>query len=391
MKAPLRIAFFGSSLVSAWWNGAATYYRGILKALHERGHQVTFFEPDAFDRQHHRDIDDPPYARVVVYRPDTAGADEALEQACNSDIVIKASGVGVLDEYLDEAVANLGGSRICAFWDVDAPATLERVETRPDDPFARLVPRFDIIFTYGGGWPVMQAYHTLGARICHPIYNALDPATHFPVAARSEVKCDLLFIGNRLPDRELRVEEFFLEPARRLPQRRFLLGGNGWQGKPTPFNVRLLGHVYTKDHNVLNSSALAVLNIARDSMARYGYSPATRVFEAAGAGACIITDAWRGLDMFLEPQTEILVARDDEEVIAHLRTLETTRAREIGAAARKRILAEHCYSHRAIQFENILKGNFGGRLSWAATCGLLSVDYRSHQPGAMGMPPRIAG
>src|SRR5690554_4506083 len=83
MKAPLRIAFFGSSLVSAWWNGAATYYRGILKALHERGHQVTFFEPDAFDRQHHRDIDDPPYARVVVYRPDTAGADEALEQACN--------------------------------------------------------------------------------------------------------------------------------------------------------------------------------------------------------------------------------------------------------------------------------------------------------------------
>jgi glycine C-acetyltransferase len=58
MTAPLQIAFFGSSLLSAYWNGAATYYRGIVRALSDRGHRITFYEPDAYGRQTHRDIDD---------------------------------------------------------------------------------------------------------------------------------------------------------------------------------------------------------------------------------------------------------------------------------------------------------------------------------------------
>src|SRR5438874_2711129 len=136
----MKIAFFGSSLVSAYWNGAATYYRGILRALYERGHEITFYEPDAYERQQNRDIPDPDYAKVVVYSAD--GTDEVyrwLDDAKSADLVVKASGVGVFDELLEEAVLDLQTSRtMVAFWDVDAPATLDRVETSPADSFAPL-------------------------------------------------------------------------------------------------------------------------------------------------------------------------------------------------------------------------------------------------------------
>jgi spore maturation protein CgeB len=353
----LNIAFFGSSLVSAYWNGAATYYRGILRALHERGHRIAFYEPDAYDRQQHRDIPDPDWARVIVYPGE--GEDNALgmveEAARNADLLVKASGVGVFDELLESAVLDLRRpGTIVAFWDVDAPATLDRVQTDPDDPFRPLIPRYDLVLTYGGGAPVTEAYRALGARRCVPIYNALDPGTHHPVAPDPRFEADLGFLGNRLPDREARVEEFFLRAATLLPDRRFLLGGNGWDGKPLPPNVRALGHVYTRDHNAFNVSPLAVLNISRESMARYGFSPATRVFEAAGAGACLITDAWEGIEQFLEPERETLVARDGAEVAGHLRSLDPKRAQAIGEAARRRVLAEHTYAQRAALLEEVL-------------------------------------
>jgi len=167
------------------------------------------------------------------------------------------------------------------------------------------------VLTYGGGDPVVWAYRAMGANECVPIYNALDPETHHPVASNARFACDLAFLGNRLPDREARVGSFFLDPAGQLPQQRFLLGGSGWGDKPLPANVGWLGHVGTRDHNAFNVTPKAVLNISRDSMAANGFSPATRVFEAAGAGACLITDAWLGVELFLKPDEEILVARDD--------------------------------------------------------------------------------
>jgi len=352
----LRIAFFGSSLVSAYWNGAATYYRGIVRALHDRGHRVTFYEPDAYGRQEHRDLPDPEWARVVVY----AGAGEdgvlrCLEEAARADLVVKASGVGVFDALLERRVLDLQGpgTRV-VFWDVDAPATLERMERDPRDPFRALVPRYDLVFTYGGGDPVVRAYRRFGARACVPIYNALDPATHHPVAPDARFACDLAFLGNRLPDREARVEEFFLRPAAALPRASFLLGGNGWAGKALPPNVRDLGHVFTRDHNALNCTAGAVLNVNRDSMARFGFSPATRVFEAAGACACVVTDAFVGVEAFLEPGREILVASSGEEVAEHVRSLDAARARRIGEAALRRVLADHTYARRAVQVEAAL-------------------------------------
>ncbi|MCW8137332.1 MAG: glycosyltransferase [Planctomycetota bacterium] len=362
---PLTISFFGSSLVSAFWNGAATYYRGVIRALAARGHRVTFYEPDAYERQRHRDMDDPDWCRVVVYAPTAADLDRCLDEGARADLVVKASGVGVLDRELEAGVlAHRRPGSLVAFWDVDAPATLERVHGDARDPFRALVPRYDVVFTYGGGPPVVRAYEALGARLCAPIYNALDPSTHHPSPPRPEWAADLALLANRLPDRERRVDEFFLRAAALAPDRAFLLGGAGWADKPLPVNVRAVGHVYTRDHNAFNSSARAVLNVARDSMARTGWSPATRVFEAAGAGACLITDAWEGLDDFLAPGREVLVARDGEEVARHLRDLTNADAAAIGAAARARVLLEHTYDHRAREVERVLERGEARR--WSA-------------------------
>jgi spore maturation protein CgeB len=353
----MNIAFFGSSLVSAYWNGAATYYRGIIRALHERGHRITFFEPDAYQRQQNRDIEDPPWARVVVYEANESAVHRVLESAREADLIVKASGVGVFDRLLEEALPSLRTTaNLIAFWDVDAPATLDRIAADPKDAFAALIPRYDAILTYGGGEPVVQAYRRHGARECVPIYNGLDPETHYPVPPDRRFAADVAFLGNRLPDREARVEEFFLKPATALPSVRFLLGGAGWDDKSTPANVRYVGHVYTADHNAFNCTPRTVLNISRNSMANYGFSPATRVFEAAGAGACIISDAWKGVDTFLEPRSEILVAENGADVIRLASEISASEAFTIGRAALRRVLSEHTYRHRAELLESVLRG-----------------------------------
>jgi spore maturation protein CgeB len=353
----LRIAFFGSSLVSAYWNGAATYYRGIIRALHARGHRVTFYEPDAFERQEHRDLDDPPWARVVVY----SGADEleaernVRDAAREADVLVKVSDVGVFDAVLEEAVlAYKGPNTRAVFWDVDAPATLDRLKKEPSDPFRELVPYYDMVFTYGGGSPVVARYEALGARCCVPIYNALDPDTHYRTAPDPRFSATLALLANRLSDRERRVEHFFLEPAARLASASFLLGGNGWEDKACPPNVRRVGPVFSADHNAFNATPLAVLNVARASIADCGVSPGSRVFEAAGAGACIITDAWKGMEAFLEPGREVLVAEDGEGVRAHVKDLTPERARAIGDAAMRRVLEQHTYALRAEEVEAAL-------------------------------------
>lgn len=359
MENKLKIAFYGSSLVSAYWNGAATYYRGIIKELSRLGYQITFYEPDAYERQQHRDIPDPEWARVVVYDNNEESAFRVLAEAAQADVVIKASGVGVFDELLEEQVLKLRKeNQLVIFWDVDAPATLERMTENAADPFRDLVPQYDMILTYGGGQPVIDAYTSFGAKKCIPVYNALDPETHFPVAEEEKFSCDLAFLGNRLPDRESRVEEFFLKAAANSPGQRFKIGGSGWGDKPMPDNVEYIGHVYTKDHNAFNCTPKAVLNISRDSMAKMGFSPATRVFEAAGAGACIITDYWLGIDFFFEPGKEILVANSGDEVAQILAGLSAGDAKAIGEAAKEKVLRSHTYEHRAKEVQNLFSSHF---------------------------------
>lgn len=352
----MKLAFYGSSLLSSYWNGAATYYRGVLSQLARHGHDITFYEPDAFERQQHRDIEPPAYARVDVYEATPDACARVLAEAAGADVVVKASGVGVFDEELLHGV--LDRSRRDAlriYWDVDAAATLEELEGAPDHPLRRRLPEFDLVLTYGGGPPVVNKYRSMGARECIPIYNALDPATHHPVPSEPRFASDLAFLANRLPDREARVEEFFLRAAALSTGKRFLLGGNGWHDKGMPANVTAIGHVGTADHNAFNCTPLAVLNVARDSMANIGFSPATRVFEAAGAAACLITDAWEGIEQFLAPNLEVLVARDGQDVADLLGQLTPERARAIGQNALARVLAEHTYERRGVEADRVIR------------------------------------
>ncbi len=351
----MDIAFYGSSLLSSYWNGAATYYRGLLQALSRLGHHVTFYEPDAFDRQAHRDIDPPDWAKVAVWAATVDGMQGVARKAAAADVVVKASGVGVFDNELLAGVmaaARPGALRI--FWDVDAPATLAQLEIEPAHPLRRSLPDLDYVLTYGGGDPVVRAYTALGARDCVPIYNALDPQTHHPADRDPRFVADLSLLANRLPDREARVEEFFLRPARTLANQNFLLAGAGWHDSTMPPGVRAIGHLPTALHNAFNASALAVLNVSRESMATTGFSPATRVFEAAGAGACIVTDAWDGIEKFLLPGEEILVARDGAEVAEYVQTLTDEHAHMIGERAKQRVLREHTYDRRAAQVDRLL-------------------------------------
>jgi len=360
----MKLFVFGSSLTSSYWNGAATYYRGIYKNLAELGFHITFAEPDAYGRQQHRDNEDFSYAEVIVYESPRE-IPGLIERASDADLVIKHSGVGVEDALLEARVLECKSDTTqVAFWDVDAPATLARVEANALHPFRALIPEYDYVFTYGGGPPIVKHYERLGARICHPIYNGLDPESHHPVAADPAKKCDLVFVGNRLPDREKRVEDFFFAAAELAPEFNFTLGGEGWGGKRLPANVRWLGHVGTNDHNAVNCSARMVLNLNRESMASVGFSPPTRVFEAAGAGSCVITDYWEGIDTFFEPGCEILVARNAREIVDLLRTVDAKLAKEMGDAMRKRALLEHTYALRALQVREILLHSTGEVLAW---------------------------
>lgn len=351
----MRIFVFGSSLTSSYWNGAATYYRGIYKSLHALGYEITFAEPDIYKRQQNRDVQDVTYASVIVYQT-PRDIPELLELAAGADLIIKHSGVGADDEMLErEVLLASNGNNHVAFWDVDAPATLARVKNDPGDQFRSFIPKYDFVFTYGGGHPVIDQYTLLGAKNCTPIYNGLDPETHYPVSADTNLACDIAFVGHRLPDRERRVEHFFLRAAELAPEMEFILGGEGWGGKELPKNVRWIGHVSSNDHNRVNCSARMVLNINRDSMANVGFSPPTRVFEAAGAAACLITDDWNGIDQFFVPGKEILVASSAEEIVGHLREVSASDAAQIGQNMRRRALRDHTYASRALKFHQIMQ------------------------------------
>lgn len=344
----VNIFVFGSSITSSYWNGAATYYRGCYKYLARMGHRIVFAEPDAYGRQQHRDEIDLSYLEPILYQPG-ANIDAMLRRAALADVVIKHSGIGADDELLEQRVLECLPGGLVVFWDVDAPATIERLRENPADPFHRAVPRYDAIFTYGGGPWIRDAYLELGAKAYYSIYNGLDVETHYPVQPDPAFECDVAFLGNRLPDREARVNELFLKAAGLAPERQFLLGGEGWQDKTLPDNVRWIGHVPTADHNRINSSAGMVMNINRSSMASCGFSPPTRVFEAAGAGACLLCDDWPGINDCFEPGTEILVIRNAGDVVDALRRYRMKDRMRIGEAFRNRALRSHSYAQRAAQ------------------------------------------
>jgi spore maturation protein CgeB len=337
----MRIAFFGCPLAFSDRNGATAYFRGVLRALAGRGHAITVFTPH--ERRARRDLADRGWAKLVAYAPDERR--KAIRRARHADVVVNASRPGETD--LDEIVLEVDGG-LKVFWDVDAAAT-PRAMT---EYVQALLPSYDLVLVRGGGERVRDAYCGAGARDCLPVYDAFDREEHRPVRPLARYDADLTLVADRQPDLEPQVAEFLFSPARRLPEHDFLLAGAGWDD--VPGNVTCIHHVPAEDRDAVLCSALAVLAVTSAEAAAVGWSPPSSVLDAAGVGACVITNAWEGVEEFLEPGVEVLVAREGAEVAQHLLELTPMRARAIGAAAREHILESHTYDERAAEVERVL-------------------------------------
>jgi spore maturation protein CgeB len=319
LSSGLDVVFFGSDAV----DDDAAYHHGILGALAERGH------------------------RVAVHRADPAVMLAAVPRAADADVILKASGEGVLDAMLDGAVLGQRrpGQRIM-YWDAHAHATLRRLDGDPSRYRAK-IPRFDLVFTSSGGDTVVRGYEAIGARRCVPLHVALDPDAQPPATPTPAFAAALSLLASPGPGGDVaHVDAFFFAAARALPERRFVLGGSGWDAASLPFGVRWAGEVGPAARAAFHASAGVVLHLGRE-----GDGPEARLLEAACAGACVISDAWEGLDRFLTPGREVLVARDGQDVARLLRALGPGEARAIGQAARRRVLAEHTYARRAAVLE----------------------------------------
>ena len=341
----MRIAFFASI---ADQDAAVQHYRGVMRALAERGHRVTFYAPETATLEARPG--ELTWAQVVTYPVDAAERiHPCLDAAKDADLIIRTSGHGVLDELVHAAVLDLSGpGRRVVFWDLDTRATLARAHGNPHDRFHELIPRYDLVLSHGGGETIRRAYRELGARECVPVEGAIDPATHQPAPKDRRFAADLGLLADRRPEQEERVSHLFLEAARCLPDHSFVIGGSGWGGVALPSNVRTVGHVAPAEHNAWSCSLQASLHLDG------GAAPATPVLEAAARGACLVTDGWRGIGALLEPGEEILIANDGEEVAALLDGTTRNERRRIGEAARRRVLSEHTFARRAIVLEGVL-------------------------------------
>ena len=343
----MKLTIFGLALSSSWGNGHATPYRALLHALHRLGHQCVFYEKDVEYYYWRRDFASCDYCELVLYPEWQAVRARALADAAGSDVVMVGSycpeGVRI-----GEDVLGVPGP-LHVFYDLDTPVTLENLQGRGVEYLAAgQIPDYDLYLSFTGGEILRELETAWGARRARPLYGCVDPEVYARVPLRPEYQCRLSYMGTHSPDREHKLQRLFLEPARQLPKERFLLAGSlyprEWSWPP---NVARFDHVAPGDHPALYSSSRATLNITRDGMARAGYCPSGRFFEAAACGTPILSDWWEGLDEFFGPE-EIAVVRNETDVLAVLSWDDAELAR-MAARARQRTLDEHTGQDRARQ------------------------------------------
>ncbi|HEU5452126.1 MAG TPA: glycosyltransferase [Terriglobales bacterium] len=342
----MKITLFGLTLSSSWGNGHATPYRALLRALHRRGHDLVFYERDVEYYRHRRDFSTCDFCRLELYSFWEEARTRALRDVASSDVVVVGSycpeGARINDDLL--AVA----APLHVFYDLDTPITLANLERGDLDYLRReQLPQFDLVLSFTGGEILQQLENRWGVRRARPVYGCVDPEVHRRVAANAEFACGLSYMGTYAADRQHKVDELFLEPARRMEATGFVLAGSlyPWNWR-WPENVRIFEHVAPTEHAQLYSSSRLTLNITRDGMARYGYCPSGRFFEAAACGTPIVTDTWPGLETFFTPGEELFTASAADEVVAALQTSDEVLAR-VARRARERTLSEHTGDQRA--------------------------------------------
>ena len=346
----MRLVVFGLTISSSWGNGHATLWRGLVSALLAAGHRVTFFERDVPYYAHNRDLAAlPEGAELVLFRDFADIAARARRALAESD-------VGIVTSYCPDAIAATRLLEACAgvvrcFYDLDTPVTLSRlgggetVDYLGPDGLAS----FDLVLSYTGGPALAALRDRLGARRVAPLYGWVDPALYRPTPARADVSGLLTYLGTYAADRQPALERLLVQPARALASERFIIGGAQYpQDFPWSDNIWFVRHVPPPDHAAFYASGRLTLNVTRAAMARMGWCPSGRLFEAAACGVPILSDDWPGLDTFFAPGEEILLASTTEQATAALATPPDMLA-AIAARARARVLEQHTAARRVAQ------------------------------------------
>ncbi len=347
----MKLVIFGLTISSSWGNGHATLWRGLVRALLRRGHRVHFYERDVAYYAQHRDLSDLDMlgagGRLCLYGEWCEIADAAKRDVADAEVAMVTSYCP--DALAASALLRDGKAALAVFYDLDTPVTLARLAAGESVPYIgpHGLGDFDLVLSYTGGAALDALRTLLGARRVAPLYGSVDPEAHRPEPARASYCADLSYLGTYARDRQEALEALFVEPARRLPHRRFIIGGAQYPGDfPWAPNIHFVRHLPPAEHPAFFSSSRFTLNVTRASMAALGFCPSGRLFEAAACGAPIVSDGWAGLNEFFAPGSEILVVRDTDEAMAAIETPEEERL-ALARRARERVLAEHTAERRA--------------------------------------------
>lgn len=356
----MKLVFVGLSLSSSWGNGHATTYRGLLRELARRGHEITFLERDTPWYSTHRDLSGCEYAALHFYTSLEELRDVHARQISEAEAVVIGSYVpegAVVSEWILETASGLK-----VFYDIDTPVTLGKLSRGETDYLSsRLVPQFDLYLSFTGGPTLTYLELRWGASCARPLYCSVDPDVHYPEPHQK--RWSMGYLGTYSDDRHQGFKELMLEVADLCRHETFAVAGSQYPDHiQWPRNIERIEHLPPPQHREFYSSQRFTLNLTRREMKAAGYSPSVRLFEAAACGVPIISDPWTGLDNFFRPGSEILVVEDRHDVVKCLRDLTAEQALEIGGSAHKRVLRHHTAAHRAAELETYLLELSAGRI-----------------------------
>ncbi len=352
----MKIVIFGLAITSSWGNGHATTFRALCAALRARGHRIVFFEKNTYWYADNRDLPQPDFCDTRIYESWDEVRCEARRHLGDCDVAMVGSyvadGIRITNELFDSPAP------VKAFYDIDTPITVSALRERGATEYLlqEQIPGFDVYFSFTGGPMLREIERRFGARHAVPLYCAVDPTQYRAFPVHKRFACDLSYMGTYAPDRQPKIEEFFCEPARRLPRHKFLLAGPQYPKQLRwPKNVRRIMHLNPRWHARFYSSSRMTLNVTRRDMVQAGYSPSVRLFEAAASGATLVSDNWPGLDTFFYPGTEILLPVTADDVARYITDFDDAELRRIGHAAQERVLAAHTSDRRAHEFESAIE------------------------------------
>jgi spore maturation protein CgeB len=351
----MKLVIFGLTISSSWGNGHATIWRGLLRAFAARGHGIVFFERDVpYYAGCHRDLHTLEYGSLILYSDWESILPTIRMELAEADVAMVTSYCP--DGRAAAEVVLSSPAELKTFYDLDTPVTLSRLDAGEDVSYvpANGLGDFDLVLSYTGGKALEALQTRLGARAVAPLYGSVDPAVHAPAAPRDIFDGDISYLGTYAADRQAKLCELFIEPARLYPEKKFIIGGAQYPAEfPWTNNIHFVRHLPPGDHPAFYCSSRLTLNITRKAMAEMGHCPSGRLFEAAACKTAILSDSWEGLEEFFTPGEEILIARNTAEANAALELTDTEIGR-LAQAGYEKALSRHTATHRAEELERAL-------------------------------------